>query len=719
MPGALFSRVKTWVTTEDVTYSDLNAEFDNILQNLVPLMLDDYSTNTAQMQVTTDPGEVGTESLATTLGGEFARLRHILREITGEDEWYESPVSSLAGLANAIGTGLTDNRLVSGKIRTAGSNSQPIFLNANGAAKTVAVKGATTNFIYYVDGIEYTISTDVTLTGLTAAPSSNNTCLINDAVAAGQYWTKNFGEDGTEITIDTAGSEITALIGKFAAFKLVGAGTEYFIAYVKSSTQLTRAYRGYFFDSSDAPVTRTTYTNNDTITLMKMTWVFAKTDGTLTATYTNPIYSKDEPSSPAIGDYWYDIDDNTWKVYGVGSYSAANATLVGMCIQDGTNTVAARSFEFFAGYDDFNTNELIYSAATQVKSNHQGAVTSVWGTTIKADNNIRTWDITLDLDSGVSESASTYYYCYLTNFGDVIISTVKPFDRREDLQGYYHPHSSWRCLGQFFNNSSQDIEQVESYFRRYDASRVRSIIATDLTTPLDNLNLLSGASFTTYLPPAAYYRGKEITFFHNGTSLTQVYTLDGFGSETIGGSTTYVLYTNGESLKLMSDGSNWIIVNHYAQTGWVDSGNIVLGGTTTAPTRATTRETDKLWWRRNGDTAIIRGEYAAASGTGGDAGSANWLFGVPANMTIDTAKVTVNAVVGTPFLQQGNVGDFAFTHNAVPYTGSTYVYDGTYVRATIHSAALSAVVTSASFSLATAQVSMSWTIHVPITGWKS
>ena len=46
MAGSLQPRVKTWVSTEDVTYSDLNAEFDNVLLAMQPLLMDDYSTDT-------------------------------------------------------------------------------------------------------------------------------------------------------------------------------------------------------------------------------------------------------------------------------------------------------------------------------------------------------------------------------------------------------------------------------------------------------------------------------------------------------------------------------------------------------------------------------------------------------------------------------------------------------------------------------------------------
>jgi hypothetical protein len=53
MPG-LFSRVKTFVFEEIAKSSEVNAEFDNIIANLVPAKLDDYSTNITQMQIQTD-----------------------------------------------------------------------------------------------------------------------------------------------------------------------------------------------------------------------------------------------------------------------------------------------------------------------------------------------------------------------------------------------------------------------------------------------------------------------------------------------------------------------------------------------------------------------------------------------------------------------------------------------------------------------------------------
>jgi hypothetical protein len=647
---SLFPRLKTWTSTEDVTNTDLNAEFDNIIDHLAPAYIDDYSANVSQMQSTTDPGEVGTESLATTLAEEVKRIRFMLREITGKTNWYESPIASLAGLSNVTGTGLTDNRLVSG--RTLTTSVQPAFLVPNGAARTVKVDGTPTPFIYYIDGIEYSILTDVTLTGLTAAPSSNNTCLINDANASGQYWTKYMGEDGSEIPVDTMGSEISALVGKFAAFKI---GAEYFLAYVKSSTALSKARRGYFFDSTDAALPAVAYSNNDSITLLKLTWVFAKTDGTLTATYNNPVWSADEPTSPAIGDYWYDLVNETWKTYSVGSFSAANAILVGVCAQDTTNTVIARSHEFFESYSSLNTVEVFAESNSQVKARYQGSNISVFGSVIKFDRNIITWDMTLDLDSGVVEGASTYYYFYITQTGDVKISDRKPHDRREDLQGYYHPSQSWRCVGYAFNNASSNLTEAESYYRSQNTVPVRSIAAVDLIQSRDRQIILSGASYAPLLPPSATVKGTIFEIVHNGTSLTQLYTITGaYGTELIGTANTFVMHTTGERLRILADGTGYLILNHQAIVG-PTSYTMVLGGSGGDPTPATTK-TFSFAWSRIANRMFIDGNYFHASATGATNGTGTVTYSIPTGALIDTTYLTADtALAAKGFVGSGDL----------------------------------------------------------------
>jgi hypothetical protein len=97
MSGALFSRAKTWVA-EILNYTDLNTEFDNILNNLYPEKIDDGSATVAQMQTTTDPYPGAVASLPTSLQGEIQRLRYVIAQITGETYWYIDPDTTIAAL---------------------------------------------------------------------------------------------------------------------------------------------------------------------------------------------------------------------------------------------------------------------------------------------------------------------------------------------------------------------------------------------------------------------------------------------------------------------------------------------------------------------------------------------------------------------------------------------------------------------------------------------
>ncbi len=99
----LLSRIKTWISGETLTASDLNAEFDNILNNLDPDNIEDASANATAMQATADPYPGGSESLATNLRGELQRLRYVLKQVTGQSQWYIDPTVSIENLYDGYG----------------------------------------------------------------------------------------------------------------------------------------------------------------------------------------------------------------------------------------------------------------------------------------------------------------------------------------------------------------------------------------------------------------------------------------------------------------------------------------------------------------------------------------------------------------------------------------------------------------------------------------
>jgi hypothetical protein len=164
---------------------------------------------------------------------------------------------------------------------------------------------------------------------------------------------------------------------------------------------------------------------------------------------------------------------------------------------------------------------------------------------------------------------------------------------------------------------------------------VRSVATTDTCTTADDILILSGASFTETLFTAAGNTGKVITLVHNGTSLTQVYTLATTGGQTIGGiaSGSYALYTAGETLKIVSDGSNWIILDHKTNTAWTAWTPTFTGfGTVTGI---------NYHYRRDGTDMIIQGRATAGTAT-----AVEGRVSLPGSMTIASTIDADGEVVG-------------------------------------------------------------------------
>lgn len=462
MSGSTFSRLKVWVE-EILSDEDLNNEIDNIMENLDAVGVGGYSNSVAQMKLETTPGALGSESLAASLAGEIERIRYVIARILNADlstYWYEASAFSLATLGQSIGGGIPANRIISGAVGTL--SNVPAFLVPAGSARTITLDATPTPFNYAINATEYSISADQTITNLTLAPSTNNTCLVNDAGLTATEDTKYVGQFGSELTVDAMGASVSALVGRLAAFKLTHSGSsEYFIARIDSTTKLTGIQRGYFYNSAGAAIPRLAVSDNDTITLMKLTWIFVTTTGGILPVYTEPRVSATEPASPSTGDYWFDLANDTWKTYNATTWIAANATLIGVCLQDSANTIAARGFDVYRAIADDNTLALELFDATEVRANTRSTSTSVFGQSIRFEQDYARWDIDTDLDTG-AEAASTLYFLYLTEDGAAKISLTGPHYRAE-LLGLYHPNQMWRCYGSVYNDASSNFEAVISY----------------------------------------------------------------------------------------------------------------------------------------------------------------------------------------------------------------------------------------------------------------
>lgn len=356
------------------------------------------------------------------------------------------------------------NIVISGKKRT--TSNQPAFITPNGAALSFQILASITNLVLDINGSSVAVNTDITKSSLTAAPSTQNTALVNDADAADQEDTRLWGEPEHRkyITIDSIGTNITALNGKYAAFSITnGSDTEYFFAKVNTtSNRLEDIKRGYFYDSTLTPKNRIFFSDNDVITLLKVGWIFVEDNATtVDVSYTQPVYSTESPSSPATGDYWYDLANSLWKRYDGASFQIINRTLVGIFASTATACVAARCSDFYAAYKEDNTLDLEIFSTEIVQAKKQFSRVNVAGMPIVYGETRPNWNITTDLAGTTdmyfsTEQATLMYYLYVKDTGQRIISDISPY-YCYDKFGMYHPHNPWRCVGLAYNNGSSDI----------------------------------------------------------------------------------------------------------------------------------------------------------------------------------------------------------------------------------------------------------------------
>lgn len=110
-------------------------------------------------------------------------------------------------------------------------------------------------------------------------------------------------------------------------------------------------------------------------------------------------------------------------------------------------------------------------------------------------------------------------------------------------------------------------------------------------------------------------------------------TIDAAGSETIDGALTNSVNTQYEEITLLSDGTNWNVMNRTYPTTWT-SYNPTF-------TNFGTMGSFSFWWRRNGANLEIRGR-----GTAGTVASAEGRISFPANVPASDSTLPTTSVVG-------------------------------------------------------------------------
>lgn len=233
---------------------------------------------------------------------------------------------------------------------------------------------------------------------------------------------------------------------------------------------------------------------------------------------------------------------------------------------------------------------------------------------------------------------------------------------------------------------------------------VRSVTTTDTATNADDVLLLSGASFTQTLFTAVGNSGKQLWIKHAGTSFSQTYTVDGNSSETIDGAATVLLHTNGEMIHIVSDGSNWILLERRIQSKWE---SVTVTGSWSTNTTYT------AFLKRVGDTAF----YDITVATSGAPTSANLTVTLNNSLTIDTAKISQTAAGiaprGTLLVRDAGTKTVG---GAVVYNSSTTVQAYWYNPATY--VVTNPVAHNDPMTFASGD-SVNMTFQVPISGWNA
>ena len=165
------------------------------------------------------------------------------------------------------------------------------------------------------------------------------------------------------------------------------------------------------------------------------------------------------------------------------------------------------------------------------------------------------------------------------------------------------------------------------------------------------------------------------------------------------------------------------------ETGWIDGGVIPVGGTTTAPTKATTMIYDKFLWKRQGQDIIVHAGQQYTDNTGVAAGSGAYLYQlIPTTVRFATGAATNDWSTGgsSPSTFGSDlytsVGPMWFHDYGTPQRGEGWsqIYNATSVRSflTTNSSATEYMCGSTGLCLFdTTDKAFTWLIRARIQGW--
>ena len=271
-----------------------------------------------------------------------------------------------------------------------------------------------------------------------------------------------------------------------------------------------------------------------------------------------------------LGLMWFNTSDSSFRYYDGavrtvvsedGAQTLTNKTITGAAISGGTITGAAIS----SGTIDAAaiTNGTIDAAAITNGTITGAAISggSVSGTTISTSN-INNSDINL----GIASDSNKIVVSSDTKANLDILT-------KESGSVYYATDEE-----KYYGDNGVDLINLADPFSFTTVTKTTT--ATLLTSGEDNVLVdATAGDFTVTLPTAVGNNG--ITYKISKLQDANLVTIDGDGTETIGGDLTIVMSSSNDSIIIASDGSNWIILSNdisYAARYTSNAGQTVSNG---------------------------------------------------------------------------------------------------------------------------------------------
>ncbi len=271
------------------------------------------------------------------------------------------------------------------------------------------------------------------------------------------------------------------------------------------------------------------------------------------------------------------------------------------------------------------------------------------------------------------------------------------------IEGY--AASSWQSLGGVSPLSVTAVKVANYTITSADDVTRVGTSGSDWNLTLADPTLVPGQVFEIVQTDSAY-SGKTITII--GTIV---------GSN--GAETDWALHTPGERYRIVSNGTNYNLLEHNTNTGFFASANITFTGTTTNPTKGT-NTTDSIKFKRQGRFAFVFVKYVQ-TGAGG-AGSGNYLITLPNSLVADSAHLVANASTDYSTSAGYSLIDSVMgvgVATVAGITGWAALYSTTTFKIIGATAAGStAAWGNSSISMANATLGVVGWLRVPIANWK-